>query len=113
MKESTASNPSGRHVGMYKATVTSLEDPDATDNQKRLASLILSITNCATQTGIMLERWKEATDIILQKKEAVNNIEKFRCIRLLKGDKHFALKENSNKRIREERRKFLRDAVRI
>ena len=33
MKESTASSPSWRHFGMYKATVTSLEDPDATDNQ--------------------------------------------------------------------------------
>ena len=65
MKESAASSPSGRHTGMYKATATSLEDVDATENQKSLASLILSITNCATQTGIMLERWKEAMDIML------------------------------------------------
>ena len=48
IKESTASSSSGRHIGMYKATVTSLEDTDATNNQKRLASLILSVTNCAT-----------------------------------------------------------------
>ena len=65
IKESTASSPSGRHIGMYKATVTSLEDADTTKNQKSLATLILFITNCATQTGIMPERWKEATDIVL------------------------------------------------
>ena len=69
MKESTASSPSGRHVGMYKATVTSLEDADTTKNQKILVILILSITNCATQMGIMLEQWMEATDIMIQKKE--------------------------------------------
>ena len=106
MKESTASSPTGRHVCMYKATVTSLEDPYATNNQKRLASLILSITNCATQTGIMLECWKDATDIMLQKEEAVNNIEKLRCICLLKGDKNFALKHVARTSMR-----FLRDAV--
>ena len=88
---------------MYKATVTSLEDADAAENQKGLASLILSITNCATQTGIMTEQWKEAMDIMIQKKEKVNNIEQFRCICLLDGDKNFALKhKNSNERIREE-----------
>ena len=40
MKESTALIPSGRHICMHKATVTSLEDPGATINQKRRASLI-------------------------------------------------------------------------
>ena len=68
MKESTALSPSGRHVGMYKATMTSIEDPDATNNQKRLASLILSITNCATKTDIMPELWNEATDIYYKRK---------------------------------------------
>ena len=101
MKESTASSPSGRHVGMYKATMTSLEDADTTDNQKRLATLILSITNCATLTGIMPARWKEATDIMLQKKEKVNNIKNFRCICLLEGDKNFALKHVARTAMRE------------
>ena len=92
MKESTVLSPSGRHIGMCKATVTSLEYPDATNNQKRLASLILSIINCAIQMGTMPECWKEAADIMLPKKVAVNNIGKLRCNRLLEGDKNFASK---------------------
>ena len=83
---------SGRHVRMYKATVTSLNDPDTTKIQKKLASMILSIANCATQMGIMLERRKEAKNIMIQKKEAVRNIDKLRCIWLLEGDKNLALK---------------------
>ena len=85
MKESTGLSPSERPAGLNKATVASLEDPYATKNQKRLASLILSIINCATQTGIMLEQWKETTGTMVQKEVAVNNIDKLRCICLLEG----------------------------
>ena len=49
----------------------------------------------------MLEQWKEATDIMLQKKEKVYNIEKLRCIRLLEGDKNFALKHIARTAMRE------------
>ena len=82
----------GIESNVVRTLVTSLEDADATIHQKSLASLILSTTNCATQTGIILERWKEATDIMLQKKENINNIDKIKYIRLLEGAKTFALK---------------------
>ena len=38
---------------------------------------------------------------MLQKKEKVNNIEKLRCIRLLEGDKNFALKHVARTAMRE------------
>ena len=81
--------------------MTSLEDADTAKNQKSLVLLIIFITNGATQTEIMLERWKEATDIMLQKKEKVNNIKNFRCICLLEGDKNFALKHVARTAMRE------------
>ena len=86
---------------MYKATVTRLEDPDATKNQKRSVSMILSITNCAIQTGIIPKQWKESIDIMILKKVAVHNIHKLRCIKLLKGDKNFALKHAARTVMRE------------
>ena len=101
MKENTVFSPSGRHVGIYKATVTSLEDPDATKNQKSFASMILYITNCATQMCIMLEHWKEATDIMLHKKYSAFNIYKLRWIWLLQGDKNFALKDEARTAMKE------------
>ena len=86
---------------MYKATVTSLEYPDANKYHKSFALLILSITDCTTQMDIMLERWKEATDIMLEKKIAVFNIDNLRCIWLLEGDKNFALKHVARAAMRE------------
>ena len=62
----------GIESNVVRTLVTSLEDTNATIHQKSLASMILSITNGATQTGIVSERWKEATDIMLQKKENIN-----------------------------------------
>ena len=59
------------------------------------------IGEATTQTGIMMEHWKEASDIMLQKKVAVNNIEKLRCTCLLEGDKNFALKHVARTAMRE------------
>ena len=66
MNESTALSPSGRHVVMYKATVTKSRKPRCYQIQERLGSMILSINNCATQTGIMPEQREGDTNIMIQ-----------------------------------------------
>jgi hypothetical protein len=56
-KESTSSSPSGRHIGHYKA---SLQDPI-------LASMHAIMMSIPFQVGIVPDRWRRVTDIMLEK----------------------------------------------
>jgi hypothetical protein len=56
-KETTSSSPSRRHIGHYKAAV---KDPS-------LSELHAAMMPIPFQVGIVPERWKTVTDIMLEK----------------------------------------------
>ena len=92
LPEKTSSSPSGRHVGLYKALHVYIPVEDAAETQKSIATLLLDVINSCLRMGFVLPRWRTGTDITLQKKPGVYDIESMRIIRLLECDLNFMLK---------------------
>lgn len=81
-KESTATSPSGRHLGHYKAL---LQD----DILLECFTKFLSI---AMQRGISIRRWQEAVNVLIEKDPGVPKIHRLRIIHLFEADFNFILK---------------------
>ena len=90
--ERTSSSPSGRHVGLYKALHMCIPDEQAEVMQQSLSKMLLQVINSCLRMSFILPRWQLGTDIMLQKKPGVYNIESMRTIRLLECDLNFLLK---------------------
>ena len=92
IEERKSSSPSGRHVGIYKSLTKDLGDREMTEKQEFIRENIRLISNLCTWTGYILERWRLATNVMLQKKIDNIDISKMRTIRLLEADLNQVLK---------------------
>ena len=66
--ERKLSSPSSRHVSIYKSLAKDLGDREMTEQQEFIWEYIRLISNLCIRTGYILERWRLATDVMLQKK---------------------------------------------
>jgi hypothetical protein len=78
-KETTSSSPSGRHIGHYKAAIKD-------DSLSYLHATMMSIP---FQVGLVPERWKRVTDIMLEK-SADSRCHRLRIIALFESDLNHA-----------------------
>ena len=99
--ERKSSSPSGRHVGLYKSLAKDLGDRAVADQQEFIREYIRLISNLCIRTGYILQRWRLATDVMLQKKVDNINISKMRTIRLMEADLNQVLKWASREIMRE------------
>ena len=105
IEERKSSRPSGRHVGIYKALAKELGAREMTEKQEFILEYIRLISNLCIRTGYILERWRLATNIMLQKKLNNIDISKMRTIRLLEADLNQILKWASREMMREIEKK--------
>ena len=75
-KESTSSSPPGEHIGHYKAIV----------NDPTLVSMHSSMMSIPFQVGIVPERWKRVTDIMLEKTPGDSRCHRLRIIALFESN---------------------------
>ena len=93
MRENTVTGvTSGRHMGMYKALCTELDDKTTTENQGSILDGILTIMNLCNKNGLTISRYCCARDIMLQKKQNNFNINAMRVIKIFEADTNFLLK---------------------
>ena len=81
-REATTTSPSGRHLGHYKALIT---DP-------MLLSCLTKFLHIALNTGIALNRWRNAVNVMIEKDPGVPNVHRLRIIHLFEADYNFLLK---------------------
>jgi hypothetical protein len=75
-KESTSSSPSGRHIGHYKGIV----------NDPTLVSMHASMMSIPFHVGIVPDRWKRITDIMLEKTPGDSRCHRLRIIALFESN---------------------------
>ena len=66
-------SPSGHHAGIYKSLAKDMGDREMTEQQEFILEYIRLISNLCILTGYILEQWRLATDVMLQKK--IDNID--------------------------------------
>jgi hypothetical protein len=79
-KEGTSSSPSGCHIGHYKAAI---KDPT-------LSTLHANMMSIPFQVGIVPDRWKCVTDIMLEKSSGDSRCHRLRIIALFESDLNHA-----------------------
>jgi hypothetical protein len=84
-QEGTASSPSGRHMGHYRAMLECLHC-----NNTILPSIILNIAMISLQMATPLTRWQQASQIMLEKGKE-KHIENLWIIQLCEADLNFIL----------------------
>ena len=93
MRENTVTGvTSGRHMGMYRALCTELDDPTTTANEDFVLDGILTIMNLCNKSGLIVSRYCRARDIVLQKKQNNFNINAMQVIKIFEADTNFLLK---------------------
>jgi hypothetical protein len=92
-KESTTTSPSGRHLGRYKALLsTGNYDPESeefisfVDQQSAILKLLLFLVNYCLRTGHVLERWKTIVNVMIFKDDGVYRIHRLRVIHIYEAD---------------------------
>ena len=80
--ESTATSPSGRHLGHYKALI---QDPC-------LLQSLTSFMNIAIGRGIALPRWSQAVNVLIEKDTGFPKVNRLRIIHLFEADYNLFLK---------------------
>ena len=80
--ESTATSPSGRHLGHYTALI---QDP-------RLLESFTSFMNIVIGRGIALPRWSQAVNVMIEKDPGLPKVNRLRIIHLFKADYNLFLK---------------------
>jgi hypothetical protein len=95
-RESTSTSPSGRHLGHYKALVStidrSLEDGERTKYrayQEEMAECYLGLINYAIKHKYSLERWKTIVNMMIYKEQGNVKIHRLRVIHLYEADLGF------------------------
>ena len=86
IEERKSSSLSGRNVGIYKSLAKDLGNQEMAEQQDFIREYIRLISNLCIQTGYILERWRLATNLMLQKKVDNLGISKKRTIRLMEVD---------------------------
>jgi hypothetical protein len=81
-KERTATSPSGRHLGHYKASI---------QNDTLLSSLT-TFLQLIIKKGHILNRWCNAVNIMIEKDQGRPKITRLRIIHLFEADLNFFLK---------------------
>ena len=84
-RESTASSPSGRHIGHYK-TALKLKDPKTGDDDDTITEVHLGIVNFARRFTSPPSRWFNAIQLRLEKIPGEPYIDKLRMIVLMEFD---------------------------
>jgi hypothetical protein len=84
-KEKTSSSPSGRHYGHYKIIAQLAEEGNT-----EIVETLLFIINISVATSSPLERWKQSSQIMIEKGKG-NYIEHLRIIQLCEADLNFIL----------------------
>jgi hypothetical protein len=79
-KENTSSSPSGRHIGHYKAIL----------KDQTLTALHAAMMSIPFQVGIIPDRWKRVTDIMLEKTAGDSRCHRLRIIALFESDLNHA-----------------------
>ena len=82
-RERTESSPSGLHIGHYK---TSVQD-------EAMANLLLIMINIGLKCGILLQRWQQSINIMIEKEKGNPKLHRLRIIQLFESDFNF-LKES-------------------
>lgn len=97
-RESTTTSPSGRHLGRYKALLSSgaddspeLQGQTFLSKQQQIAKLILQLINFCIQTGYVLERWKNVVNIMIFKDQGNFQIHRLRIIHIYEADFNLVL----------------------
>ena len=88
-KESTATSPSGRHLGHYKALI---KDPT-------LLKCFTQFMHIAIKSGTTLNRWSHATNVMLEKDVGNPCIHRLRIIHLFEADFNLYMKMQWGKRL--------------
>ena len=81
-RETTATSPSGRHLGHYKAII----------QEPTLRSFLLKFLNITIQSGISIPRWSNAVNVLIEKDPGKPRINRLRIIHLFEADLNFFLK---------------------
>jgi hypothetical protein len=80
--ESTSTSPSGRHLGHYKALV----------QEPTLLRCFSRFINVAIVRGIAIPRWRQATNVLIEKDPGQPRINRLRITHLFEADFNFFLK---------------------
>jgi hypothetical protein len=81
-KEKTSTSPSGRHLGIYK---TMIQEPI-------LLQCLASFMNIAINSGVTIQRWCQATNVMIEKDPGHPKINRLRIIHLFEADYNLYLK---------------------
>ena len=88
-KETTSTSPSGRHLGHYKAII----------QEPRLLTCLTQFLHVAIKSGISIERWSHATNVMLEKDPGNPCIHRLRIIHLFEADFNLYMKLQWGKRL--------------
>ena len=82
MEGKTSTSPSGRHLGHYKAII----------QNKTLLTYLTKYLNLILEKGLVLTRWCNAVNIMIEKDKGQPKITRLRIIHLFEADLNFFLK---------------------
>ena len=97
-KERTATSPSGRHLGHYKAIIRDAEDSEVARSVDPLTDLV-TMTNIPLKYGFAPSRWCKSVSVMLAKDPGSSKIERLRVIHLFEADYNLTLKLLWGKRL--------------
>jgi hypothetical protein len=81
-RESTSTSPSGRHLGMYKALLSSTQ----------ITADMCAMLNIVTRHGLVPGRWCKAISVLLEKDPGSPDINRLRVIHIFEADYNIFLK---------------------
>jgi len=92
MRENTVTGVTlGQHMGIYRASCTTLADDVTSKKQDSMWDSIVTIMNLCSQSGFIVPRFCRACDIMLQKKHNNFNISTMRLIKIFEADTNIRL----------------------
>ena len=80
--EMTATSPSGRHLGLYKALL----------NNEELSGFFSGMCELPVKYGFAPKRWAHALKLMLEKDQGKPRVSRLRVIHLLEADYNFVLR---------------------
>ena len=94
-KEDTNTSPSGLHLSHYKSLLSNdgqTYDQNNPNPSDKIWSIILTIINASIVTSTPISRWTRVNQLLLQKVQGNNKIDKQRRINIYEADYNFILK---------------------